>query len=212
MAEDMDRIDAFTPFQIVSDLLQAILAAIEHDHFGAWCEAIDQLLLIGDLAIDEHHFLALIGCAVWAGTQALPWWAFLALAYVTAKLLPDSGWTQNWLAQQSCRMGRYSLEIFCLGVLLAPFHQTWPWSAQRWHFVHALMQPLCDEIVWLEAPPPDTSCCIDNPHLHAALPGWPNAALSADAVLWPDPGQRCRSFSRYWQVVNNESVPRRAHQ
>jgi len=45
---------------------------------------------------------------------------FLALAYVTAKLLPGSGWTQNWLAQQSCRMGRYSLEIFCLGVLLAP--------------------------------------------------------------------------------------------
>jgi hypothetical protein len=45
---------------------------------------------------------------------------FLALAYVTAKLLPDSGWTQNWLARQSCRMGRFSLEIFCLGVLLAP--------------------------------------------------------------------------------------------
>ncbi|CAI8750494.1 MULTISPECIES: OpgC domain-containing protein [Pseudomonas] len=45
---------------------------------------------------------------------------FLALAYVTAKLLPGSGWTQNWLAQQTCRMGRYSLEVFCLGVLLAP--------------------------------------------------------------------------------------------
>lgn len=45
---------------------------------------------------------------------------FLALAYVTAKLLPGRGWTQNWLAQQSCRMGRYSLEVFCLGVLLAP--------------------------------------------------------------------------------------------
>ena len=45
---------------------------------------------------------------------------FLALAYVTAKLIPDSGWTQNWLAQQSCRMGRFSLETFCLGVLLAP--------------------------------------------------------------------------------------------
>ncbi|MCU1749560.1 OpgC family protein [Pseudomonas sp. 6D_7.1_Bac1] len=45
---------------------------------------------------------------------------FLALAYVIAKLLPNSGWTQNWLAQQSCRMGRYSLEVFCLGVLLAP--------------------------------------------------------------------------------------------
>jgi hypothetical protein len=45
---------------------------------------------------------------------------FLALAYVSAKLLPSSGWTQNWLAQQSCRMGRYSLEVFCIGVLLAP--------------------------------------------------------------------------------------------
>ncbi|NJJ55534.1 MULTISPECIES: OpgC family protein [unclassified Pseudomonas] len=45
---------------------------------------------------------------------------FLALAYVTAKLLPGRGWTQNWLAEQSCRMGRYSLEVFCLGVLLAP--------------------------------------------------------------------------------------------
>jgi hypothetical protein len=45
---------------------------------------------------------------------------FLALAYVTAKLLPDTGWTRNWLAQQCCRMGRFSLEIFCLGVLLAP--------------------------------------------------------------------------------------------
>lgn len=45
---------------------------------------------------------------------------FLALAYVTAKLLPGRAWTQHWLAQQSCRMGRFSLEIFCLGVLLAP--------------------------------------------------------------------------------------------
>ncbi|MGF0240818.1 OpgC family protein [Rhodococcus sp. IEGM1300] len=45
---------------------------------------------------------------------------FLALAYVTAKLLPSSGWTQNRLAQECCRMGRYSLEVFCLGVLLAP--------------------------------------------------------------------------------------------
>ncbi|NCE83819.1 OpgC family protein [Pseudomonas sp. Q1] len=45
---------------------------------------------------------------------------FLALAYVTAKLLPTTGWTRNWPAEQVCRMGRYSLEVFCLGVLLAP--------------------------------------------------------------------------------------------
>ncbi len=59
----MDRIDAFTPLQVVGDLLQTILAAIEHDHFGAWRKAVDQLLLIGDLAIDKHHFLALVGGA-----------------------------------------------------------------------------------------------------------------------------------------------------
>lgn len=45
---------------------------------------------------------------------------FLALAYVLAKLLPNSGWLDHWLARQSCRMGRYSLEVFCFGVLLAP--------------------------------------------------------------------------------------------
>ncbi|MEE1921106.1 OpgC domain-containing protein [Pseudomonas sp. 148P] len=45
---------------------------------------------------------------------------FLALAYCTARLLPSGPWVESWLAQQSCRMGRYSLEVFCLGVLLAP--------------------------------------------------------------------------------------------
>ncbi|MFK3797774.1 MULTISPECIES: OpgC domain-containing protein [unclassified Pseudomonas] len=46
---------------------------------------------------------------------------FVALVYVVAKLLPAShAWLENWPAQQTCRMGRYSLEIFCLGVLLAP--------------------------------------------------------------------------------------------
>ncbi|OLS64797.1 OpgC family protein [Pseudomonas putida] len=45
---------------------------------------------------------------------------FLALAYCTAKLLPSGPWVETWLARQSCRMGRYSLEVFCFGVLLAP--------------------------------------------------------------------------------------------
>lgn len=34
------------------------------------------------------HFVALIGCAWWVGTQALPWWAVLLLAYVAGT---DSG-------------------------------------------------------------------------------------------------------------------------
>ncbi|MFJ4348021.1 OpgC domain-containing protein [Pseudomonas sp. NPDC089401] len=45
---------------------------------------------------------------------------FLALAYCTARLVRSGPWLDGWLARQSCRMGRYSLEVFCLGVLLAP--------------------------------------------------------------------------------------------
>ena len=33
-------------------------------------------------AVVPLHFVALIGCAVWAGTQDLPLWAFFVLAYV----------------------------------------------------------------------------------------------------------------------------------
>lgn len=45
---------------------------------------------------------------------------FLALAYVTALLLPGGNWINTWAAKHCCQMGRYSLEVFCLGVLLAP--------------------------------------------------------------------------------------------
>ncbi|WP_338526909.1 OpgC domain-containing protein [Pseudomonas batumici] len=59
---------------------------------------------------------------------------FLAMAYVVAKLLPNGVWLDHWLARQSRRMGRYSLEVFCFGVLLAPLADmlnaqagdTWP--------------------------------------------------------------------------------------
>lgn len=60
---------------------------------------------------------------------------FLALVYVVSRLLPaHCSWLDNWPARQTCRMGRYSLEIFCLGVLLAPLADmanalagdTWP--------------------------------------------------------------------------------------
>jgi hypothetical protein len=91
---------------------------------------------------------------------------FLALAYVTAKLLPGRGWTQNWLAEQSCRMGRYSLEVFCLGVLLAPladmlnaqFEDAWPMQIFSALLGLALMAGLA---AWLEF----------NKHLDRALRG-----------------------------------------
>ncbi|MDD0842856.1 OpgC family protein [Pseudomonas sp. Gutcm_11s] len=45
---------------------------------------------------------------------------FLALAYCIAVILPRGDWLQRWPAREMCRMGQYSLEVFCLGVLLAP--------------------------------------------------------------------------------------------
>jgi hypothetical protein len=45
---------------------------------------------------------------------------FLALVYCTAKLLPRGNWVMHWSSQKLCLMGRYSLEVFCLSVLLAP--------------------------------------------------------------------------------------------
>lgn len=45
---------------------------------------------------------------------------FLALAYCTARLVSHGGWLQHPLTRQITTMGRHSLEIFCLGVVLAP--------------------------------------------------------------------------------------------
>jgi hypothetical protein len=41
--------------------------------------------------------------------------ALLALVYVVAKIVPHGQWLNQWFARQVCRMGRYSLEVFCLG-------------------------------------------------------------------------------------------------
>ncbi|WP_455923781.1 OpgC family protein [Pseudomonas putida] len=45
---------------------------------------------------------------------------FLALAYCVGKMVPNGRWVQQWLVQKVAMMGRYSLEIFCLSVVLAP--------------------------------------------------------------------------------------------
>ncbi len=45
---------------------------------------------------------------------------FVALAYCAAKLIPQGPWVQHWSVRKVGLMGRYSLEVFCLGVVLAP--------------------------------------------------------------------------------------------
>ena len=51
---------------------EAVVPQLEADRYYRWLT----------YAVVPLHFVALIGCAVWAGTQDLPLWAFLVLAYV----------------------------------------------------------------------------------------------------------------------------------
>jgi len=51
---------------------EAVVPQLEADRYYRWLT----------FAVVPLHFLTLIGCAVWAGTQDLPVWAFLVLAYV----------------------------------------------------------------------------------------------------------------------------------
>ena len=60
MAEDMDGVDVFTALEVIGNLLQAIALAIQYYYFGARLETLEKLLFIGDVAIDEHHFLTLV--------------------------------------------------------------------------------------------------------------------------------------------------------
>lgn len=51
---------------------EAVVPQLEADRYYRWLT----------WATVPLYFLSLIGCAWWAGTQALPWWALLVLAFV----------------------------------------------------------------------------------------------------------------------------------
>jgi len=57
---------------------EAVVPQLEDDHYYRWLT----------WATVPLHFVALIGCAWWAGTHDLSWWALLILAYVAGT---DSG-------------------------------------------------------------------------------------------------------------------------
>lgn len=82
---------------------------------------------------------------------------FLALAYCTAKWLPTHpAWLNNWPARHCRRMGRYSLEVFCLGVVLAPLADmanalagdTWPMQVFSALLGLGLMMLLASWLEW----------------------------------------------------------------
>ncbi len=68
MADDMDRIDAGAPVQIVGNLLQPILAAIQYDDLATFADAGDELCRVLHVAVDEDDLLALIAAGGWRGS------------------------------------------------------------------------------------------------------------------------------------------------
>lgn len=93
-----------------------------------------------------------------------------------------------------------------LGVIHAPFHQAFPWSAQRWDFVMSRLRDVSDAIFIgdLAALQPAlaqagavTSVATFNPGYRQALAQLCAPLLPAPRHF-PDPEQACRSFSAFW--------------
>jgi deoxyribodipyrimidine photo-lyase len=95
-----------------------------------------------------------------------------------------------------------------IGVIHLPFHQQFPWSAQRWDFVITAMRAISDEI-WIgdlgQLANEQGTRVID---VQATLnPGYREAITSlscgarAEPRLTPDPDDLKPSFSRFWEHV-----------
>ena len=83
----------------------------------------------------------------------------------------------------------------------AGFHRRWPWSAARWRFVAERMAALSPRLLWIDGPVPASLNGRRDPHLQGH---WSPDAAEEPAHLWPDPGERCRSFSQYWSRVSGK--------
>jgi deoxyribodipyrimidine photo-lyase len=109
-----------------------------------------------------------------------------------------------------------------IGLLHAPHHARFPWSAARWRFVTAAMARRVDAIVVGDAAEAIDAVVAAGriPVLRACLaPGYREAieaAALAGARVTPvprafdDPDPMCGSFSRFWRQVTGEDGPRRA--
>lgn len=101
-----------------------------------------------------------------------------------------------------------------IGVLHAPFHERFPWSAERWAFVMARMREVTD-VIWLGDLTELPDALLDggvtaiasrrtfNPGYAEAL-GNPEVTLSEVPRFLDDPEILCGSFTRFW----NEVVPK----
>lgn len=107
-----------------------------------------------------------------------------------------------------------------LGWIHLPAHLSWPWSARRWSFVlrrmalltnrvlitRAVSGPLFDSLAGaLPAGARLPICRI--PGYEAPISSLARAGVKtySDQDLFPEPGQRCPSFSRYYQSIQRQA-------
>jgi deoxyribodipyrimidine photo-lyase len=90
-----------------------------------------------------------------------------------------------------------------IGVFVADFHRTWPWSERRWRFVGSRMAELAAErwhgdvaSIGAALKGARSVRSIDEPHLASWLARW--AACEAAPALFPPVDRRCDSFSSWW--------------
>jgi deoxyribodipyrimidine photo-lyase len=103
---------------------------------------------------------------------------------------------------------------FRLGVIHAPFHQRFPWSARRWDFVLQRMQAVTDGIMIgdLATLKPALHNAAAVASLASFHPGYrellPQLCTQIEAAPrhFPDPDQACRSFSAFWNKAMAKST------
>jgi deoxyribodipyrimidine photo-lyase len=100
-----------------------------------------------------------------------------------------------------------SEETLVIGISVADFHEKWPWSEKRWHFVEQRMADLTALRWHGEANALKTALekarsvrCNDEPHLAHWLRQW--AACETPHSLFAPVDPICNSFSQWWKQAS----------
>jgi len=94
--------------------------------------------------------------------------------------------------------------IVIVGVYLRDYHEAWPWSAARWHWVDSAMAEVTWRRWWVDADSlrhclVGASCVrsVDDPHIAPWLHAF--SQLAPAPLLFPLQNRRCSSFSQWWK-------------
>ena len=102
-----------------------------------------------------------------------------------------------------------SPQRFRLGVLHAPAHGAWPWSAQRWQFVLPAMAAVTDAVWVGDLAALNLSGAASVTAQACLFPGYrqalaAQASLHSEPRLLANPAMACRSFSKFYDRARRD--------